>query len=219
MSKKNLTTLYHFVLDRSGSMYGIARATISGFNKQLSTIRELEEEHEDQTYLTSLTIFNDHVDHLLDPAPSSQMKMLSHENYSPEGSTALYAAIGESIVGIKGHFKKKLKKAKMSVVMVILTDGWENSSRVYTAEKINEMMEKLRETGLWTFSILGADVDLSYLRKSIKLREQEAYQFDKSNINASLAGVSDSLRSYALDKKLGLIQRSLMIESAKDEDQ
>ena len=51
---KNKTTLYHFVIDQSGSMAGSEQATIAGFNTQLKTIQELKTEHPDEKYLCSL---------------------------------------------------------------------------------------------------------------------------------------------------------------------
>jgi hypothetical protein len=55
---KNKTTLYHFIVDRSGSMYDCIDDTIGGFNAQLTSIEELKSECPDQKFLTSVTLFN-----------------------------------------------------------------------------------------------------------------------------------------------------------------
>ena len=55
---KNKTTLYHFIVDQSGSMAGLEEQTIAGFNAQLKTIQDLKMERPDQSFLCSLTFFN-----------------------------------------------------------------------------------------------------------------------------------------------------------------
>ncbi len=59
---KNTKTLYHFVLDKSGSMSDCIEATITGFNSQLETIRELQSEFPEQEFVMSLTIFDSQVE-------------------------------------------------------------------------------------------------------------------------------------------------------------
>ena len=41
---KNKTTLYHFIVDQSGSMAGLEEQTIAGFNAQLKTIQDLRQD-------------------------------------------------------------------------------------------------------------------------------------------------------------------------------
>ena len=52
---KNKTTLYHFIVDQSGSMAGMEQQTIRGFNTQLEKIQELEKQMPEQKFLCSLT--------------------------------------------------------------------------------------------------------------------------------------------------------------------
>ena len=54
---KNKKTLYHFVLDKSGSMENCRETTVNGFNAQLETIKELQKEFREQEFEVSLTIF------------------------------------------------------------------------------------------------------------------------------------------------------------------
>ena len=56
---KNKTTLYNFILDRSGSMSGMEQMAVKGFNNHLSTIKNLQKEFPNQQFLCSLTTFND----------------------------------------------------------------------------------------------------------------------------------------------------------------
>ena len=48
---KNKKTLYHFVLDKSGSMSNCVETTINGFNNQLDTIKQLQKEFPEQEFI------------------------------------------------------------------------------------------------------------------------------------------------------------------------
>jgi hypothetical protein len=55
---KNKKTLYHFVLDKSGSMFNCIESTVNGYNAQLETIQKLQQEYPEQQFLVSLTIYS-----------------------------------------------------------------------------------------------------------------------------------------------------------------
>ena len=45
---KNKKTIYHFIIDKSGSMHGSETQTIAGFNTNLKTVQDLEIEFKEQ---------------------------------------------------------------------------------------------------------------------------------------------------------------------------
>jgi Mg-chelatase subunit ChlD len=143
---KNKKTLYHFVIDQSGSMAGAEQATIAGFNTQLKTIQELKTEHPDEKYLCSLTLFNAEINDVIRYADVEKLSALNIETYQPNGATALLDAIGKSIFSIKEKFGKDISEDKMSVVLVIITDGHENCSRMYTYHDISMLIKNLDGT-------------------------------------------------------------------------
>ena len=144
---KNKQTIYHFVIDKSGSMSGMEAQTIDGFNKQLSALQELRKEFNEQNYRVSLTLFNGEVSDTVLFGNVEQMVPLDRTSYRPEGSTALLDAIGKSIYKIKQQYGDAVQRDEASVVMVIITDGEENSSRMYTYKEIAEMIKELDATG------------------------------------------------------------------------
>jgi hypothetical protein len=93
---KNKTTLYHFIIDQSGSMAGSEKATIAGFNTQLKTIQELKTEHPDEKYLCSLTLFNDEINDVIRYADVDKLRALNIETYQPNGATALKKNLDET---------------------------------------------------------------------------------------------------------------------------
>ena len=59
---KNKSTLYNFILDRSGSMSGMETVAVQGFNDHLKTIRNLQTEFPNQVFLCSLTTFDNQIE-------------------------------------------------------------------------------------------------------------------------------------------------------------
>lgn len=214
---KNKTTLYHFIVDQSGSMAGLEEQTIAGFNAQLKTIQDLKMELPDQSFLCSLTFFNGIVQDRILFQEVSALQPLSRDNYFPSSNTALLDAIGKSIYSIKHKFADELVEDKISIVLVIITDGHENASRLYTYHDIAHMIKELDETGKWTFSFLGADFDAIHTSHMLNIRKENVINFSKSSYSGMMEDVSLSIRSYAEEKTKGNLKKDIFdIFSIKD---
>ena len=214
---KNKTTLYHFIVDQSGSMAGLEEQTIAGFNAQLKTIQDLKMELPDQSFLCSLTFFNGIVQDRILFQEVNALQPLSRDNYFPSSNTALLDAIGKSIYSIKHKFAKELVEDKISIVLVIITDGHENASRLYTYHDIAHMIKELDETGKWTFSFLGADFDAIHTSHMLNILKDNVINFSKSSYSGMMEDVSLSIRSYAEEKTKGNLKRDIFdIFSIKD---
>ncbi|MDP4761996.1 MAG: VWA domain-containing protein [Crocinitomicaceae bacterium] len=214
---KNTTTLYHFIVDQSGSMNGIEAETIAGFNTQLKTIKELQQTHLNETYLCSLTFFNQEVHDLIQCRNVAELKPLSIESYNPDGATALLDGIGKSIYSIKNRYGADIAEDKMSVVLIIITDGHENASRMYSYHDVAHLIKELDETGKWTFSFLGADFDAIHTSHMLNIRKENVMNFSKSSYAGFMGDVSDSIKMYADEKSKGNLKRDIFdIFSRKD---
>ena len=86
--KKGLTELV-FILDRSGSMEGLEKDTIGGFNGMLQKQRKEEGEANVTTIL-----FDDEIEVIHDRFPVSVVNPLTDTDYYVRGCTALLDAIG-----------------------------------------------------------------------------------------------------------------------------
>ncbi|MBQ6395033.1 MAG: hypothetical protein IJH87_01620 [Atopobiaceae bacterium] len=138
--KKGLTELV-FIVDKSGSMAGLEGDTIGGFNSVLKKNREQDGE----CFVTTI-LFN-HADQMLhDRIDIREVENLTTEDYRVGGSTALLDAVGNAIKHIKRveHYMPADHKAE-HVVFVIITDGFENSSKVYSYRDVKRMIEAARE--------------------------------------------------------------------------
>ena len=200
---KNKKTIYHFVVDQSGSMSGSEGPTIEGFNSQLKTLQQLKSEYPDNEYIVSVTYFEDDVMDIVKFASIEQIQMLSRENYRPGGLTALLDGIGKSIEAIRSKYNQEIKEDLASVVMVILTDGGENASRFYTRNRIADTIKELDVTGKWTFSFLGADLNALEASENLNIREENIISFSKENYDGIMNQMSSSIRNYESMKNMG----------------
>ena len=207
---KNKTTLYHFIVDQSGSMTGMEQQAIEGFNTQLEKIQDLEKTMPDQKFLCSLTFFNSEVQDVLKNEPVKQIELLSNNNYRPGGMTALLDAVGGSIDRIEKQFGKEIENDEISIVMVIITDGYENASKYFTYHMVAQNIVKLDETGKWTFSYLGADFDAIHTSKMMNIRKENVMNFRKKSYASMMDDLSDSIGVYAEEKRKGNLKKDIL---------
>ncbi len=207
---KNKKTLYHFVLDKSGSMSSCRETTIKGFNSQLETIQQLQKEFPKQEFEVSLTLFDDTIDNVFSNVGLNTFKKLTPSMYIPKGCTALLDAIGMSINHIRMTNESNILNNEMSVVMVILTDGMENASREFTYHTIAKTIKVLEETEKWSFTFLGADIDAVHTSKMLNIREENVVSFNKSDMGEMMNEISDGMRHYSHSKSEGKTKKDFL---------
>ena len=152
---KNEITELVFILDRSGSMAGLEGDTIGGFNAMLEKQRK-----EPGECLVSTVLFDNECEVLHDRVPLAEVPAMTDKDYSVRGCTALLDALGGAIHHI-GNIHKYARKEDVPAhtVFVITTDGMENASRRYSAEKVKRMIEHEKEKYGWEFLFLAANID------------------------------------------------------------
>lgn len=152
--KKNSTELV-FILDKSGSMAGLESDTIGGFNSMLNKQKALDGECRITTVL-----FDNRYELLHDRIDIRAVSPMTDREYQVGGSTALLDAIGQTVHKLAAVQKNTVEEYRAEHVMfVIITDGEENSSREYSAQKVKAMIEEEREKYGWEFVFLGANID------------------------------------------------------------
>jgi hypothetical protein len=210
---KNTKTIYHFVVDKSGSMSGLENQTIEGFNTQLNTIKELKKENQNNEYIVSVTFFEHVVIDQIKFGKVEDIPLLNRDNYIPGTSTSLLDAIGFSIQSIEQKFQKEINEDEASVVMVILTDGEENSSKSFTYEEISAKIEILTATNKWLFTFLGAGINARPTTDRLKIRPENVVSFERSEYTEMLNRVSNSVRNYERSKTEGSITLNFFDEN------
>lgn len=152
--RKGLTELV-FILDKSGSMSGLEADTIGGYNSMLAKQQSIEGE----CFITTV-LFDNNYELLHDRIDIRAVSPISSKEYAVGGSTALLDAIGRTIhkIGnVQKHTADDFRAEK--VLFVIITDGEENSSREYSAEKVKAQIERQKLKYGWEFIFLGANID------------------------------------------------------------
>ena len=170
--KKGLTEMV-FILDRSGSMSGLEADTIGGFNAMIR--RQKAEEGE---ALVTTLLFDDRVQMLHDRLELKEVPAMTEKEYSVRGCTALLDAVGSAICHIANiHKYSRPEDLPERTVFVITTDGMENASRSYSAEKLRQMIEKEKTKYGWEFLFLGANIDALSAAGSLGIEEDRAANY------------------------------------------
>lgn len=152
--KKGLTELV-FIVDRSGSMSGLEKDTIGGFNSMLKEQAALDGE----AYVTTV-LFDNQYRLLHDRIHIQGVAPLTEKDYRVGGGTALLDAIGRTVRKIRAVQKQTAEDYRAEkVLFVIITDGEENSSRKYSAAQIKELIEHQQKKYGWEFVFFGANMD------------------------------------------------------------
>ena len=152
--KTNLTELV-FILDRSGSMQGLEKDTIGGFNAMLE-----KQKKEPGEALVSTVLFDDRIEVLHDRVKLGEVRPITEKEYCVRGCTALLDAMGGAIRHIGNiHKYARPEDVPERTLFVITTDGMENASRRYSYETVRRMIERQKEKYGWEFLFLGANID------------------------------------------------------------
>lgn len=168
------TKVYNLlVVDESGSMSIIKQQTINGCNETLEVINAAQAKYPGQTHLVTLVTFNSEATKtVLDCVPAGMAAPLTTQTYNPNCGTPLYDALGESLT----RLRYKINQNKEHHVLVtILTDGEENSSEEFSHKMINNMIRELKAMG-WTFTFIGANIDVEKAAASISVNNYIAFE-------------------------------------------
>ena len=165
INKRNMKTRIFnlIIIDESGSMQSIKNAAIDSVNETIQTIRSAQKKHEDQEHFVSLVTFNDDVKTVYECVPVDEVKELTAETYQPDCCTALYDAMGISLNALR---KKVAEDDK--VLVTVVTDGEENSSKEYSGKAIKALIDELKAKG-WVFAYIGANQDVEAVAATISI--------------------------------------------------
>ena len=177
------------IIDKSGSMESIKKDSIGGFNSFVNTQKELE----GQANLT-LVLFNNQVEIKYESRDIKDVKRLTSKTYNTCGTTAMNDAIGMSMKRLGQRLSDMEEKDRPeNVIVVILTDGEENSSREFSAAAVKEAIREQREKYSWEFIFLGANQDAIEAGRNIGISTDRCMSY-----SADSKGMGDAYASIAL---------------------
>ncbi len=153
------------VLDESGSMQPEKERMIKAVNSFIKEQKQVEGKDATFTFVK----FNGKAKRVIVNTPFKNAKLLTSEDYNPNGSTALYDTIGSTINWFRNE---------KDVLMVIVTDGEDTASGIYSKSKIADMIEEKKRKMNWSYVYLSCDLDTFKQGQGIGMYE-DAYTSNK----------------------------------------
>lgn len=189
-----------FILDRSGSMNGLAVDTIGGFNAMIE-----KQKREAGQALVSTVLFDNESVVIHDRLPLDKVPPLTEREYYTRGCTALLDAVGGAIRHI-GNIHKYARREDVpeKTLFIITTDGYENASKRYDYEKVRRMIQHEKEKYGWEFLFLGANIDAAAEAKRFGISADRAvnYKCDEAGTALNYEVISDAVCSVRASRPL-----------------
>ncbi len=201
------------IVDESGSMSHLRKATLSGINETISTIRSAQEEFlTTQEHTLTLVTFDSgsksqDVRTMIDNQPITEVN--DFKDYMPNGCTPLYDAMGQSLTRLHDRIKDD-KDA--TAVVTVLTDGLENASREWDADGLRRLIEQLKSEG-WSFAYMGSAHNVKEVTDLLSI--ENVVEFSHDNLGAGSTWVRERSSRRAYYEKMNRmydINRQMSIE-------
>ena len=186
--KKGLTEMV-FIIDRSGSMGGLEKDTIGGFNSMLKEQQAVEGEA-----IVTTVLFDNRYELLHDRIDIRAVSPLTEKNYTVGGNTALLDALGKTIRKIREvqeHTAEDYRAEK--ILFIIITDGEENASQYYSQEAVKSLLEKVQAENGWDVMFVGANIDAKQYASNLGISGAHASGFSYDSAGAAAVMKSMSL--------------------------
>ena len=192
-----------FIIDKSGSMSGLENETIKGFNELLNK----QKKQKDKALITTI-FFNTTMQFINERKDINEVKEITLNDYRVGGCTALLDAIGNAINYILNN-QINDKENEYNNMVVIITDGFENSSVEFSYEKINSLINKKQKED-WQFIFLGANIDVIKEANKMGIASDNAvsYNNDEKGVKLNYEAISLAISDVRSNKKLSKKWRS-----------
>lgn len=169
--KKGTTNLV-IILDKSGSMRGLEKDVIGGYN---SLIKEQRKDKGEVKVTTIL--FNTIVNFINENDDVKKVHLMKDSDYVVGGCTALLDAIGNAIRNVEKRYMSIPEEERPEhTIFSIMTDGEENSSIYFTYPLVKNMIKEHEEKG-WIFLFQAANIDAFEEGQKLGIKKERARNF------------------------------------------
>ena len=180
------------VLDRSGSMQDIKDDTIGGYNSFLEEQKRVK----DSRCKVTLVQFDNEYLPVYGSVDVQEVEALNADTYVPRASTALFDAIGRTINETGARLAAMSDHERPGkVIFVIITDGYENSSREFTSNRVKSMIAEQETRYSWSFVFLGADQD-SFQADGLGLGGGKFLSYGRGRSRDTFAAMGQTMSDY-----------------------
>lgn len=197
MTKENFTSI-NVIIDASGSMSSLRNDTIGSFN----TFRKEQSEFPGEAAFTLCT-FSDRATLVHDFEKIANVNDLDLRTYRTAGNTALLDAMGSTIDSVGARLAALPEEERPSkVLFLIITDGHENASYLYSQDQIKSMVEHQRQVYSWEFVFMGANIDAitAGTNLGVAASNSVAYTATKGGTRSLYSSISSNTSSYRSSK-------------------
>ncbi len=193
MTDPNYTALL-VVVDRSGSMSSIREDMVGGLSQLIATQAAAP-----GRLTIDLWSFDDVVSNEYTMASPDEVEV----KLVPRGSTALYDAVGQSVVHFGELLEAMHEDARPGTVQVIVvTDGEENSSKEFSAADVKQLVTQQTQTYSWGFVFLGANQDAVLTGATLGFSPGSSLTY--SAAPAQVAAATDALTNLISTRRSGV---------------
>lgn len=201
MEKPKTTVFNLIILDESGSMSSCVNATIGGCNEAINVALQVQKSHSDtQRSLMSIYAFQSE-----GPVPSRYLcknididkaKHINSDVYRPFGTTPLLDAIGATLTDLKAVASTH---EDATAVVTIITDGMENSSKMYNYTNVRALISQLKELG-WIFNFIGANIDVDRVADNLDIDNRMKFSSTESGTRMMYQNYNECYASAMEDR-------------------
>ena len=178
-------------------MVSIRTEAINGYNETLGSIKSTQLKFLDtQEHFVSLAAFCDcGIDMIYDMTPIKDAEKLTREKYDPCCCTPLFDAIGKTVKTLK---KKIADVEDAAVLVTIITDGYENSSKEWDAKGVSKLIEECKEDG-WMFSFIGAGEDVVKVATTISITNTMVWENTSEGTKKMFDDENEARERYCME--------------------
>lgn len=181
-SKKSTKKTYvAMVIDRSGSMSSIHKETVDGINEQFNVYRRDGDKGGD-TEIT-LVQFDDQIDVVFDGNKPSDLVDWALTDFRPRGSTAMYDGVWAAI----NVLKSKEETDDTGFLVCVISDGYENASKEITQKTLSDEIQRLQDTGKWTFTYMLANQDIHTVSSALNVPLSNVASYSSTAMGSAAA--------------------------------
>ncbi len=205
-------TLIAVVLDESGSMQSCKDATINGFNEFVAG--QAAAQGAGEAFLTLVKFDAPRISTVYENVNIKSTPQLNSSTYTPNGGTNLLDAVGETMHKINRFLGSMNENQRPGVLVVIITDGAENSSHTYNNAAIKSMVAAAESDGDWTFTFLGANIDAFSAGAAFGMNAANTASYSTANMSATMEVLTKSTSAVRQAKSAGVSTQDLYASQA-----